>query len=241
MKKLASCQLSVFGGLLSKLEKDKKNLQIWLHNTRWSLNPEGCYDANFVVTGSTGGCHKDNLQCHQWSQSWYHQNSRELSWCQLFGEWQHWRSSLYDDVQLHKWPQSWHHNSQESLWCLLRCHWQHQRSSLRLPLVASVNKKSAPWRFLVFSGRGITRHQWNLSKTYLSLLETVQSFKAVCALGAAIWDAPKICDLDKWPRWVLKGTHSRSTVWFGISNCYRHLEKGRGERENKAIRIREAN
>ena len=37
---------------------------------------ESCNDANFVITGGTGGCHYDNLQCHQWWQSWHHNNSQ---------------------------------------------------------------------------------------------------------------------------------------------------------------------
>ena len=32
-----------------------------------SLTTESHYNANFFVTGSTGGCHNDNLQCHQWT------------------------------------------------------------------------------------------------------------------------------------------------------------------------------
>ena len=43
------------------------------HIARWeSVNSEmpfteieSCDDANFVVTGGTGGCHYDNLQFHQ--------------------------------------------------------------------------------------------------------------------------------------------------------------------------------
>ena len=33
------------------------------------------HDANFVITDGTGGCHNDNLQCHQWWQNWHHENS----------------------------------------------------------------------------------------------------------------------------------------------------------------------
>ena len=29
-----------------------------------ALKTESCHDANFVITGGTGGCHTDNLQCH---------------------------------------------------------------------------------------------------------------------------------------------------------------------------------
>ena len=32
----------------------------------------GCHDSNFVITGGTGGCHKDNLRCHRWWQCWNH-------------------------------------------------------------------------------------------------------------------------------------------------------------------------
>ena len=42
----------------------------------WPLKTENCHDANFVITGGTGGCHYDNLQCHQWWQSWHH----DCSW-----------------------------------------------------------------------------------------------------------------------------------------------------------------
>ena len=31
-----------------------------------------CHDTNFVITGGTAGCLDDNLQCHQWWQSWHH-------------------------------------------------------------------------------------------------------------------------------------------------------------------------
>ena len=34
------------------------------------------YDANFVVTGGTGGYQRDNLQCHQLRQVCHHKNSR---------------------------------------------------------------------------------------------------------------------------------------------------------------------
>ena len=38
----------------------------------------GCHndDANFVIDDSTTGCHHDNLWCHQWWQSWHHDNSQ---------------------------------------------------------------------------------------------------------------------------------------------------------------------
>ena len=31
-----------------------------------------CHDVNFVVIGSTTGCHYDNLWCRQWRRSWRH-------------------------------------------------------------------------------------------------------------------------------------------------------------------------
>ena len=34
--------------------------------------------ANFVVTGGTVGCRYDNLPCHQWGQSWSHDNNDNL-------------------------------------------------------------------------------------------------------------------------------------------------------------------
>ena len=32
------------------------------------------HDANFVLNGGTTGCHDDNLWCHQWQQSWHHED-----------------------------------------------------------------------------------------------------------------------------------------------------------------------
>ena len=43
-----------------------------------TLKTEHCHDANFVITSGTGGCLYDNLQCHQWWQSWHHDNSVSL-------------------------------------------------------------------------------------------------------------------------------------------------------------------
>ena len=36
---------------------------------------ESCHDANFIIIGDIRGCHNDNLWCHQWWQSWHHDNS----------------------------------------------------------------------------------------------------------------------------------------------------------------------
>ena len=33
--------------------------------------PDGYYDVNIPITGDTGGCHHNNLQCHQWGKSWH--------------------------------------------------------------------------------------------------------------------------------------------------------------------------
>ena len=40
-----------------------------------------CELGNFVVVGGNRNCHNDNMQCHQWRQSWQHDNSI------VFGEW----------------------------------------------------------------------------------------------------------------------------------------------------------
>ena len=50
----------------------------------WQLKIQSCHDANFVVTGGTGGCRYDNIRCHQWRQSW----------CQLCRHWWYRRLSL---------------------------------------------------------------------------------------------------------------------------------------------------
>ena len=58
-----------------------------------TLKSESCHDANFAITGDTGGCHNNNVQCHQWRQSWH----------------------LNYNSQCHQWRQSWYHN--ENLQC----------------------------------------------------------------------------------------------------------------------------
>ena len=46
------------------------------HNGKYSIpKTKHHHDANIVITGGTAGCHDDNLQCHQWWQSWHHDNS----------------------------------------------------------------------------------------------------------------------------------------------------------------------
>ena len=41
-----------------------------------SLKTKICQNANFVVTGYTGGCHMDNLQSHLWRQIWHHEKPK---------------------------------------------------------------------------------------------------------------------------------------------------------------------
>ena len=52
---------------------------IWVTGTltmgRQSLQTESRYDAYFVITSGTWGCRYDNLMCHQWWQSWHHDES----------------------------------------------------------------------------------------------------------------------------------------------------------------------
>ena len=43
-----------------------------------ALKTKNHHDADFVITGGTGGCHDDNLQCHQGWQSRHHDNFRFL-------------------------------------------------------------------------------------------------------------------------------------------------------------------
>ena len=52
----------------------------------WKL--KSCQNANFVIISGTLGCHNDNLQCHQWQQSWHHDNSHfSVSAYQTFSCW----------------------------------------------------------------------------------------------------------------------------------------------------------
>ena len=46
-----------------------------IHGFLPTLNTKSCHVVNFVITGGTGGCQYDNLQCHQWSQSCHYDNS----------------------------------------------------------------------------------------------------------------------------------------------------------------------
>ena len=41
-----------------------------------TLTIKGCHDVNFFSTGSTGSCHYDNCQYHQWWKSWHHDYSQ---------------------------------------------------------------------------------------------------------------------------------------------------------------------
>ena len=40
------------------------------------LKSESSHDANFGISGGTGGCHNDNSPYHHWQQSWQHDNFR---------------------------------------------------------------------------------------------------------------------------------------------------------------------
>ena len=42
----------------------------------WAVKKKGRHDANFVVTGDTGGCRYDNRRCRQGRQSWHHDDSQ---------------------------------------------------------------------------------------------------------------------------------------------------------------------
>ena len=48
-----------------------------------TLKTVNCHDANFVITGGIVGCRYDNLRCHQWWQSWHHDESRFSVWPEL--------------------------------------------------------------------------------------------------------------------------------------------------------------
>ena len=43
----------------------------------YTLKTESHHDTSFVVIGGNGGYHNDSVQCHQWQQSWYHDNSND--------------------------------------------------------------------------------------------------------------------------------------------------------------------
>ena len=53
-----------------------------LSKTLKTVETEGCHDANLIVTGGTAGCLYDNLQCHQWRQSWHHDDAgfQRIAW-----------------------------------------------------------------------------------------------------------------------------------------------------------------
>ena len=48
---------------------------MWLAIGQVSVKTKSCHDANFVIIGGTTGCRYDNLWCHQWWQSWHHDDS----------------------------------------------------------------------------------------------------------------------------------------------------------------------
>ena len=90
-----ACAIDVAGRMLIKLTSTCQVLRthihmeitcIWVYLTtesEWfpcvlwvcTLNTENRYDANLVVNGGTGGFY-DNQRCHQWRQSWHHDDTR---------------------------------------------------------------------------------------------------------------------------------------------------------------------
>ena len=54
----------------------RKTIPNYCLTRKQSLKTEGCHNVNFAVIGGTGGCPYDNLLCHQWRQSWHHDNPR---------------------------------------------------------------------------------------------------------------------------------------------------------------------
>ena len=47
-------------------------LSLWMSLTHWYPS---CYDANFLVLGSTTGCRYDNSRFHQWRECWHRDDS----------------------------------------------------------------------------------------------------------------------------------------------------------------------
>ena len=76
----STCKSTAHVVLISKIPEIKiSNVQLSgivciLLSAEGSLKNKSCHDANFVITGGTAGCY-DNLQCHQWWQSWHHEDS----------------------------------------------------------------------------------------------------------------------------------------------------------------------
>ena len=56
----------------NKNKQKKKNAY-----TPTALKPKSCYDANFVVTGATGGCHNDNLRATSDNNCWHYETFSE--------------------------------------------------------------------------------------------------------------------------------------------------------------------
>ena len=57
------------------------------------------HDANFVIIGGTRGCHHDKLWCHQWWQSWHHDDylcSNVIYTTHTTHQWQWW--SLFHKI-----------------------------------------------------------------------------------------------------------------------------------------------
>ena len=68
--------------------------QLCHHWQHWSLSQKYYHDANFVIAGSTRGCHKIVIMMPTLSAlAALEVVIKKLSWCQLFHHWQHWRLS----------------------------------------------------------------------------------------------------------------------------------------------------
>ena len=63
---------------VSENKEDAFGIKERLINANFNENG-GLLDANFVITCGTAGCHYDNLQCHQWLQSWHRDDSQFCS------------------------------------------------------------------------------------------------------------------------------------------------------------------
>ena len=70
-------------------QHDLKSVHVLLLSKHWKRS---LHDANFFVTGDTGGYHKDEIQCYKWRKGWHHDDSRD------------------ENLQCHQRRQIWHHN-----------------------------------------------------------------------------------------------------------------------------------
>ena len=108
-----------------------------------SLKPrvESYHDANFVVIGSTGGCHNDNLRCHQWQQCWHHDNSRFAVYASGHAPIQHWLPISYNMVNTLRPEEDGRHLADDILCIYEKCSWL--EVLLKLIPEGPINNKSA--------------------------------------------------------------------------------------------------